>query len=210
MIRIKVAPSRAAIDFSYGNGEAPREREAAMTTATEASYRDHPLQAGAGRLTRARPEAVWEVVSAIGGENRYYALNGLWTLREWIDAAFGGSGRERQRPGGRALAPGDRIDSWRVLVAEPPSVLALVFGMKAPGHGVLEFRIAPVDGGARLTVTAFWRPDGVAGRLYWAAMKPAHLVLFDRLTAEICRRALARPGATRTGQTPRPVGGATM
>ena len=98
-------------------------------------------------------------------------------------------GRSRSRPEGRALQAGDRIDSWRVLRADRPEVLALVFGMKAPGRGVLEFRLDPVASGTRLTATAYWEPDGTAGRLYWLAMMPAHLVLFDRLTAEICRQA---------------------
>ena len=34
---------------------------------------------------------------------------------------------------------------WRVIVAEPPRRLTLAFGMKAPGAGVLEFEVAPVD-----------------------------------------------------------------
>lgn len=161
-----------------------------MTRDVEAmEYRGFALHAEGSAFTRAAPAAVWEVVAAIGGPNRYYALNGLWTLREWMDAAIGGSGRAHHRPEGRALAPGDRIDSWRVLIAEAPTLLALVFGMKAPGRGVLEFRITAIPNGTRLTVTAWWEPHGLAGRLYWAAMKPAHLVLFDRLTAEICRRA---------------------
>lgn len=152
-------------------------------------YRAFPLHAGGSAHTRAARESVWQVVSAIGGENRYYALNGLWWLREWIDAAFGGGGRDRARPEGRPPRPGDRIDSWRVLIADAPELFALAFGMKAPGQGVLEFRIDVVPGGTRLTATAYWAPDGLAGDLYWIAMKPAHLVLFKRLTAEICRRA---------------------
>jgi hypothetical protein len=37
-----------------------------------------------------------------------------------------------------------------------------------------------------LTPLAFAR---LAGILYWRTMQPAHLILFDRLTSEICRRA---------------------
>jgi uncharacterized protein YndB with AHSA1/START domain len=175
-----------------------------MTKDTEATdYRRFPLHAGGSARTRAPAAAVWDVVAAIGGRNRYYALNGLWTVREWMDAALGGSGRAHGRPEGRPLAPGDRIDSWRVLIAEPPALLALAFGMKAPGRGVLEFRIEPIRNGTQLNVTAWWDPDGIAGRLYWAAMKPPHLILFDRLTGEICRRAEQHPNegiATPAGQ----------
>lgn len=170
-----------------------------MTRAIE-DYSRFPYAASGRAHARATAQDVWAVVSAIGGENRYFTLNGLWTLREWIDAAVGGEGRRRMRPDGRDLRAGDRIDSWRVLAADQPRLLALVFGMKAPGRGVLDFRIAPMREGAALTATAWWDPDGLAGLLYWRAMQPAHVVLFDRLTAEICRRAeraggLAAPAA---------------
>ena len=90
-----------------------------------------------------------------------------------------------------------------MLDIDPPRLLALEFGMKAPGRGVLEFTIAPVAGGTRLNATAWWDPDGIAGRLYWSAMKPAHLVLFDSLTAEIARRAsnVEHQGAIKADDT---------
>jgi hypothetical protein len=162
-------------------------------------YHAFTFKAGGSAVTRAGPAALWHVVSGIGGDNRYYAMNALWTVREWLDAAVGGPGMRRDRPPSGALRPGDRIDSWEVLIAEPGHRLALVFGMKAPGDGVLEFLIAPLSakgrGGNRLTATAFWKPDGIAGVLYWRAMQPAHILLFRRLTAEICRRAEALPQA---------------
>lgn len=168
-----------------------------------ASYRQFPLHAGGNAITRASPEAVWSVLETIGGKNRYFVMNGLWAARECIDALFGGNGMVHRRPALGLRQVGDEVDSWKVLEIEPPNLLALVFGMKAPGRGVLEFTIVPVSSGARLSATAWWDPDGLAGRLYWAAMKPAHVVLFDRLTAEIARRAVdagepdpvARPAA---------------
>jgi hypothetical protein len=158
-------------------------------------YATFTFKAGGSSVTRAAPGALWEVVSKIGGDNRYYAMNALWAVREWMDAAVGGPGMRRGRPSSGELRPGDRIDSWEVLIAERDRRLALVFGMKAPGQGVLEFLITPIGRGTRITVTAFWEPDGVAGVLYWRAMQPAHLLLFRRLTAELCRRAEALPQA---------------
>ena len=85
---------------------------------------------------------------------------------------------------------GDVIDSWRVIGVEPERRLTLVFGMKAPGAGVLEFEIEEVSPGERrLAVTAYWHPAGVWGLAYWYAMYPAHLVLFDALVREIAARA---------------------
>lgn len=153
------------------------------------SYHTFPMHAGGTALTRASPRAVWSVLSSIGGENRYFAMNALWTVREKIDALFGGDGTVHQRPEQGLTHVGEHVDSWTVIAIEPPKLLALEFGMKAPGCGVLEFTITPVVKGCRICATAWWDPDGLAGRLYWAAMKPAHVVLFDRLTAEIARRA---------------------
>ena len=162
------------------------------------AYRSFTFKAGGAHLTKAPATAIWEIVTGIGGDNRYYALNALWTVREWMDAAVGGPGLRRGRPERDELRPGDRIDSWEVLVCEPPTRLALIFKMKAPGDGVLEFAIRARPRVTRLTVTAFWEPDGVAGVLYWRAMQPAHIILFRRLTAEICRRAEALHAAERT------------
>jgi hypothetical protein len=158
-------------------------------------YPTFTFRAGGAAITRAGAHALWEVVSGIGGDNRYYAMNALWTVREWMDAAVGGPGMRRGRPRSGELRPGDRIDSWEVLIAEPDRKLALVFGMRAPGQGVLEFLITPMSRGTRITATAYWEPDGFPGVLYWRAMQPAHILLFRRLTAEICRRAEALPDA---------------
>ena len=166
-----------------------RASQRLLDVTNSASYRGFPLHAGGNALTRASPEAVWSVLSTIGGENRYFVMNGLWTVREWIDAVLGGDGMIHHRPASGLTDVGQRVDSWRVIAIAPPTLLALEFGMKAPGDGVLEFTIAPVSSGARLTATAWFDPDGLAGRLYWVAMKPAHLVLFDRLTSEIACRA---------------------
>jgi hypothetical protein len=70
--------------------------------------------------------------------------------------------------------------------------LTLSFGMRAPGSGILEFEIDPVTGGgSTVTVTAYWHPQGVWGLLYWYALVPAHLFVFDRMTRAIARRAEA-------------------
>jgi hypothetical protein len=64
--------------------------------------------------------------------------------------------------------------------------------MRAPGAGILEFEIEPLaDGRSRVTVTAYWHPQGVWGLLYWYALVPAHLFIFDRMTRAIARRAEA-------------------
>jgi len=164
-----------------------------------ADYSFYAKRAGASALSTARPDALWQVVTAIGGANRYYTLNWLWWLREAIDWVIGGPGFTRGRRDPAALRLGDTIDYWTVIGLEPARRLTLNFGLKAPGNAVLEFEIEPHGvAGAQITVTAYWHPQGVWGLLYWYALVPAHGFLFKRLTREIARRAEALEAAERS------------
>jgi hypothetical protein len=147
-------------------------------------------RAGGSASGPVTPHALWRVVTTVGGANGYYALGILWWLRGAIDWLLGGPGLTQGRRHPVDLRLGDRIDYWTVLGIEPERRLTLHFGMKAPGSGVLEFEIDPrPEGGSRITVTAYWHPQGVWGLLYWYAMIPAHLFLFRRMTAAMVRRA---------------------
>jgi uncharacterized protein YbjT (DUF2867 family) len=162
-------------------------------------YSFYAKKAGACANSSARPEALWQVACAIGGENRYYTLNWLWSLRELIDWAIGGPGFTRGRRDSSHLRLGDTIDYWTVIGIDAPRRLTLNFGLKAPGNAVLEFEIEPQPaGGSQLCIKAYWHPRGVWGLLYWYALAPAHGWLFGRLVREIARRAEAleiRPAA---------------
>jgi len=143
---------------------------------------------------RASPAAVWHTVATIGGDNGYYCMNWLWWLRSVMDWLVGGPGLTRGRRHPTELRIGDRIDYWTVLALEPAHRLTLHFGMRAPGSGVLEFEVEPEPGPApgertRLTITAYWHPQGVWGLLYWYALAPAHLFIFRRMTRAMLRRA---------------------
>jgi hypothetical protein len=74
--------------------------------------------------------------------------------------------------------------------------------MKAPGAGALEFELEPLPGGCtRVTTTAYWHPAGVWGLAYWHVLRPAHMIIFDRLSRAICRRAeRAAAGAREQSQ----------
>lgn len=153
-------------------------------------YAYYPKRASGSHHTRASPAQVWAILRQIGGENRYFYLNSLWTLREVLDWMAGGPGLERGRPVSVEPKAGDRIDSWRVIGSEPERRLTLEFGMKAPGSGVLEFELEPLENGStRLTATAYWQPAGVWGLLYWYPLSPFHKVIFEGMTREICERA---------------------
>jgi uncharacterized protein YbjT (DUF2867 family) len=140
-------------------------------------------------LTNAPIEEVWRQVTAIGGENRYYYLNFLWTIREIMDWMVGGPGLSHGRRQPVDVRVGDSIDSWQVVGVEECRRLTLLFGMKAPGAGVLEFELAPVGENVRVKATAYFHPAGFLGLLYWWSLFLPHLVIFDGLTSSIARRA---------------------
>ncbi len=160
-------------------------------------YAYYAKRAGAEATTGASAGSLWRVVSAIGGENRYYAYDLLWTLREAADRLVGGVGLRRGRRDPDELRVGDVVDSWRVTGVEPGRRLTLGFGMKAPGAGVLELEVEDLGDRRRLAVTAYWHPAGFLGLAYWHAMFPAHLVLFRAMVREIARRALALDAGPR-------------
>ena len=185
---------RAALDSEARHAVAARWTEGAfMFRDYRPDYAFYAKRAGGEIRTTASARSLWRVTCAIGGRNRYYAYNFLWTLREVADWLMGGVALQRGRRDPDELRVGDVIDSWRVTGVEAEQRLTLAFGMKAPGAGVLEFEIEEVaPGERRLAVNAYWHPAGIWGLAYWYAMIPAHLLLFRALVKAIARRALAR------------------
>ena len=181
----------AAFDAERNAGVKARWTEGAFSMRKgRIDYAYYAKRATASAVAQASPAAVWEVLSAIGGQNRYYHLNALWTLREVIDWALGGPGLSRGRRHPTDIRTGDKIDSWTVIGLECERRLTLSFGMRAPGAGVLEFEITPIRAGhTRVTATAYWHPAGLWGLLYWFSLAPAHRLIFRGLTREICRRS---------------------
>lgn len=167
-------------------------------------YAFYAKRASGTATATASPASLWKVVTAIGGDNRYYTLNFLWWLRELLDWLVGGPGFTHGRRHPTDLRVGDAIDYWTVIGMERERRLTLNFGMRAPGAGILEFEVEPLDERrSRVTVTAYWHPQGVWGLLYWFALEPAHLFIFDRMTSAIAKRAedleatVRRPGPAR-------------
>ena len=156
-------------------------------------YSYYAKRASGSAVANASSAAVWSIVSRIGGDNRYYYLNSLWAMREFLDWMAGGRGMHHGRRDPETLRIGDKVDSWEVIGVEPNRRLTLAFGMRAPGSGVLEFTIdALPHERSRLTATAYWHPAGVWGLLYWFLLLPAHAFVFKGSTREIARRAAAR------------------
>jgi uncharacterized protein YbjT (DUF2867 family) len=149
-----------------------------------------------GEAVAAAPaSALWDVVSAIGGDNGYYFLDALWKLRGRLDQFAGGSGMTRGRRDPVDLKIGDVIDFWRVVALEPGHRLTLIAEMRLPGSASLGFEVhALSERRSRVVVTASFHPAGIKGLMYWHALTPAHALIFPGLSREIARRAeLVRP-----------------
>lgn len=146
-------------------------------------------RAAASAVAKASPQAVWNALTTLGGDNGYFYAQPLWRMRAWLDGVAGGPGLSRGRRHPTNLRLGDVIDYWTVLGIDPPHRLTLHFGMRAPGTGVLEFEIERGADGTTITETAYWHPAGVWGLVYWYALIPFHLFIFKGMTQAIALRA---------------------
>jgi lipocalin/uncharacterized protein YbjT (DUF2867 family) len=140
----------------------------------------------------APPAQAFAPIRRIGAATGWYFGDALWRLRGWIDGGLGGVGMPRTRRDPNHCVVGDIIDGWRVEAYEPDRLLRLSAGLKLPGRGWLEFRVDPLDGGARSLIrqTATFDPRGVAGRLYWYGVLPLHALVFRGLLRRIAQRAV--------------------
>lgn len=137
----------------------------------------------------ASPEAVFDVVCALGGDDGWPAGNALWQLRGLIDRMFGGVGMRRGRRHPRQLRIGEPLDFWRVEALEPPHLVRLRAEMKLPGTAWLQFEVLPDVDGARIEQTAFFDPHGLLGYLYWYVVLPFHRFIFPGLIRAVRERA---------------------
>ena len=196
----------AALDAEKAHTVAARWTEGAlMFRGGRHDYAFYAKRAAGSAVAQAPPAAIWRIVTQLGGDVGYFSAAPLWRLRAWLDWLAGGPGLTRGRRHPTELRVGDTIDYWTVLALEPERRLTLDFGMRAPGAGVMEFDIEPVDAErTRVTVTAYWHPQGVWGLLYWYALVPAHRFVFRGMTREIARRAEVIGGAGSTVTIPNP------
>lgn len=133
-------------------------------------------------------ERILNNVWSIGGERGWYYGNYLWRIRGFMDKLIGGVGLRRGRRSPTDIYAGDSLDFWRVLLADKKNKRLLLYAeMKLPGEAWLEFKITNGDNvdEKRLTQTATFRPNGVAGRLYWCVMLPFHFFIFKNMLNRI-------------------------
>jgi len=128
-------------------------------------------------------DTVLDRIWRIGGKTGWYYGNWLWKLRGFVDKLFGGVGMRRGRRSNTDLLTGEALDFWRVLLAQKEDKRLLLYAeMKLPGEAWLEFSI---DEKNVLTQTATFRPLGLLGRLYWYAVLPFHVLIFNGMVNKI-------------------------
>ncbi|MBJ7347994.1 MAG: DUF2867 domain-containing protein [Thermoleophilaceae bacterium] len=187
---------REAVGLALARDRSRSVRESRWTDASA------PLREGARRVSRVRimpshthfrdtcffdvdvsADEAWRRITRIGGDYGYgKTADKLWKLRGAMDRLVGGPGLRRGRPFGTELRRGDALDFWRVDVAQAPQMLELVAEMRVPGQARLAFRVEELPGGgARVHQSASLSNDNVFSGLYWFAVLPLHLLVFERL-----------------------------
>ena len=69
--------------------------------------------------------------------------------------------------------------------------------MRLPGNAWLEWEIRETEFGTDLIQTAWFRPRGLAGRVYWYLMLIPHRIVFPRMAHRITAAAEERGFACR-------------
>ena len=151
-------------------------------------YSYYPKQAQGRALTTARAADIWAFITRIGHEGDFFHARPLWWLRRSLDWIVGGPSFRRRRHIG-VLRVGDVVDAWRVIALEPEEKLTLLMEMKAPGAGVLEFRINDLGDRRCISVQAYWHPAGVWGLIYWYLTLPVHVFIFSGTARAIGRNS---------------------
>jgi hypothetical protein len=97
------------------------------------------------------------------------------------------------------LRAGDALDFWRIEDIEPPSSLRLRAEMRLPGTAWLAWRVEPAGDGCSIVQTATFRPRGLFGRLYWAAVWPFHGFIFPTMLRRIAEASQSQQPARHDG-----------
>ncbi|MGW3355213.1 SDR family oxidoreductase [Streptomyces bungoensis] len=136
------------------------------------------------------PDALWQVIEGIGGENGWYSFPLAWAVRGWLDRLVGGVGLRRGRRDARRLRVGDSLDFWRVEEISRGRLLRLRAEMRLPGLAWLEMCVdADGPGPVRYRQRALFHPRGLLGHLYWWSVSPFHAVVFGGMARNIVRAA---------------------
>jgi uncharacterized protein YbjT (DUF2867 family) len=140
-------------------------------------------------LSFKEPASLFNSFCSIGGKVGWFHSNWMWRLRGMIDRLLLGVGSSRGRRSYSELRVNDVIDFFRVENIKQDKLLLLRAEMKIPGKAWLEFIIDSYEGLNKLSVTAYFQPSGILGKLYWYFFLPFHFYLFNALIKKIEKRS---------------------
>ena len=140
-------------------------------------------------VTQRDASALFHCICRIGGKEGWFQGNWMWRLRGLLDRVLAGVGTLRGRRSASSLRVNDVIDFWRVEELQKDRKLLLRAEMKLPGWAWLEFRIHPMDGCNRMSVTAYHETRTLFGKLYWYTFLPFHFYILNGLLLQIERRS---------------------
>ncbi len=133
--------------------------------------------------------ALFQSICKIGGKKGWFHANWMWRLRGILDRLLLGVGLSRGRRSKTSLRVNDVVDFWRVESLLQNRRLLLRAEMKLPGKAWLEFKINKNGRENRLTVTAYYEPKGLPGKIYWYNFLPFHHFIFTNLIKQIDKRS---------------------
>jgi len=135
-------------------------------------------------------DALFRIITSIGGNRGWYYADWMWRIRGFIDKQLGGVGLRRGRRHPVQVTVGEALDFWRVEALVPRKRLLLRAEMIVWGYAWLEFTLEDGPGESmRLVQSALYYPHGVGGLIYWYCMTPFHLVVFRGLLRTIVELA---------------------
>ena len=194
---------RSNVETRWSNASLPPRDDRPADRRVTFDPDDFPIRDVQRVVADAPAVALFDSVRRIGGTVGWYYADSLWRIRGALDRVVGGVGLRRGRRDPDRVRIGDAIDFWRVEDVVPGRRLLLHAEMRVPGDAFLEFRVEPLDDGrSELTQTAFFRPSGVQGRLYWSSLFPIHWFIFRGMARNIARAAKdARMNEAVAGRT---------
>jgi hypothetical protein len=130
-------------------------------------------------------ESLYQTFCSVGGDNGWFGYDMLWEMRGLIDKAVGGYGLSRGRRDAKVLRIGDSVDFWKVVDLVENERLLLFAQMKLPGKAWLEYLIKD----DKLYQSAYFYPEGLAGRLYWYVLIPIHFFVFRGMAKNLIKKA---------------------
>ena len=152
--------------------------------------------------TTASAKAVFQALSALGGDTGWYSGEWLWRIRGFLDLLWGGPGLRRGRRNPVSLLTGDYVDFWRVEEIREDEFLRLRAEMILPGEAWLEWTIERQGAITSVIQRARFKPRGLWGRVYWYGVLPFHFFVFPGLLQGVLtqaeRAATSTPSSTPT------------